>query len=1511
MRGSSLPQLRGRLPHKVPKGWDKLFVSLVSVETGKTVAKSGKISVRTGTCCWTETFCESIFISQENDDAKELGGCFFKFVVAMGSSRSGILGEVPIDLANFASTRTSIPLSFQLKKCQYGTSLQFRVQCLTPKTKYRDAPIKEADMDIEYGISDQDDIETKSDASDGAFSRSIGSTSSSHLESGSLFQAALSRDPSFSASDSRHSSDSLETSSLKDVFSSQNNIPGVVKIGRQDSTDSQTSRPSCSFGAVNDGNRSFSSSFDSRVPEALSPYGNKKEQNSNAIASSTISNTGSTKELLEAAEVTIEELRAEVRMWERNSKKLTADVDLLKNEVSEQSRSQRTLSMELSASQLECHSYQQEIEHLNGLLEKSAKKEETTEDTQIRATDIFDMKKQMEEEIHFLKDSNANLAEQLEKTQESNIELLSILQELEGIVETQKSEIENLSSQKLKLEASVKLGNSKDLEFLDSNMNITEVTQPMQDPDEQIPVNIGSIKLQLQQLQDTQEELESAIHLLQKTVEEKDNEIERLQDLKAQDVLYSDSTWSLKLDAKEKEIMNLEAKLAATDKNCQNKVLEVAMENETEMVKEIESLRKKVEDLEKDCDELTEENLKLILKLKESDPAEPEKDMSSPDVLLSSSHVIPDGGSPCLCGSELTYLRVQLQDLKQELRRKEALIEGGASSAKTQVQYPDMENQCDGPEIQLETFKKKVIHLEDELQKCVANGTMTADVHLAVECVKEDGTEEQRDQELGDLKRCAICDCSQGPDKSGTAGYSDLTKFDFSALEVEALKSDNLQKEEYINALLEKISMHEDQIATAHNERHLLVESIESLEREKATAAERVVELTKEIIDLSTSMESHVSASKVLQRLASELEKGKQDVEQQLSEFEKENMQMSGRISVLEAQLRYLTNEKETCYLELRYSESQLVNLRDEIRQQETEMEAQKDDLKQRLEEMRTRWLEAQEECEYLEKANTKLQSTAENIIEECNSLQKVNGELKRRSMEMHTRCTVLESQLVDSKGKFSECSQKIEALEAEFCNILEEVSLKERGINSELDSLMFEDKEHKEKLMHEHLSLNDMYSQKVFEVENLQRELAHLIDQISVAHDDETLSSDSILELSVLLADKAKLEASLLELQGQFGVCQMKLSAISSESEAKMQELTRELTASRRNEEVLMADCDKLSVLLESVKSNAEKYKSIISRLEINLKACEYERELSDKEITTLKEQIQRATLLQTELLVAKSSLTDAKFEHDRMEASLEMVRGDYEELKTEKDFLVQKVFNMEKALLELENCRRSEISLQEKVLRLEGDLAAREALCAQDAELKFELSRIRRVNNELQRKIKHLEQDQEGFLDRIHALEERLKQNTETTLDLVKSAGNLSELDDTAVAVVSSTRDEETLIRITGSDSTDDLWKIQSLENQLAEALEANDMYKAQLQRFLSEEQNNSCDTLKTSGVDNRSDVKTRDSNVSSLELELRDLRERYFEMSLKYAEVEAQREELVLKLKSTNNKRSWFSK
>lgn len=43
--------------------------------------------------------------------------------------------------------------------------------------------------------------------------------------------------------------------------------------------------------------------------------------------------------------------------------------------------------------------------------------------------------------------------------------------------------------------------------------------------------------------------------------------------------------------------------------------------------------------------------------------------------------------------------------------------------------------------------------------------------------------------------------------------------------------------------------------------------------------------------------------------------------------------------------------------------------------------------------------------------------------------------------------------------------------------------------------------------------------------------------------------------------------------------------------------------------------------------------------------------------------------------------------------------------------------------------------------------------------------------------------------------------------------------------------------------------------------------------------------------------------------LEAELIEIRERYLHMSLKYAEVEAQREQLVMKLKATTDRRTWF--
>lgn len=50
----------------------------MSSESGKTVRKTGKVPVKNGTCQWTDTFSESIWIS----GSKEVEEYLFKFVLA-------------------------------------------------------------------------------------------------------------------------------------------------------------------------------------------------------------------------------------------------------------------------------------------------------------------------------------------------------------------------------------------------------------------------------------------------------------------------------------------------------------------------------------------------------------------------------------------------------------------------------------------------------------------------------------------------------------------------------------------------------------------------------------------------------------------------------------------------------------------------------------------------------------------------------------------------------------------------------------------------------------------------------------------------------------------------------------------------------------------------------------------------------------------------------------------------------------------------------------------------------------------------------------------------------------------------------------------------------------------------------------------------------------------------------------------------------------------------------------
>lgn len=69
------------LVYQVPKGWDKLFISVISAENGKTIAKSSRVQVRNGGCQWADSISESIWVPKSSS-SKDIGDCVLKLVVA-------------------------------------------------------------------------------------------------------------------------------------------------------------------------------------------------------------------------------------------------------------------------------------------------------------------------------------------------------------------------------------------------------------------------------------------------------------------------------------------------------------------------------------------------------------------------------------------------------------------------------------------------------------------------------------------------------------------------------------------------------------------------------------------------------------------------------------------------------------------------------------------------------------------------------------------------------------------------------------------------------------------------------------------------------------------------------------------------------------------------------------------------------------------------------------------------------------------------------------------------------------------------------------------------------------------------------------------------------------------------------------------------------------------------------------------------------------------------------------
>lgn len=66
---------------QIEKGWNNLFVSIISIESGETIAKSDKALVQNGVCHWEDSMLSTMWISDGSLQHNE--AFLLKLVVAM------------------------------------------------------------------------------------------------------------------------------------------------------------------------------------------------------------------------------------------------------------------------------------------------------------------------------------------------------------------------------------------------------------------------------------------------------------------------------------------------------------------------------------------------------------------------------------------------------------------------------------------------------------------------------------------------------------------------------------------------------------------------------------------------------------------------------------------------------------------------------------------------------------------------------------------------------------------------------------------------------------------------------------------------------------------------------------------------------------------------------------------------------------------------------------------------------------------------------------------------------------------------------------------------------------------------------------------------------------------------------------------------------------------------------------------------------------------------------------
>lgn len=421
-------------------GTDALMVSLIPADVGKPTVKSEKATVQNGACRWENPVYETVKFNQEPRTGK-INERVYSFLVSTGSSKAGTIGEVSVDFADYAEATKPFSVSLPLKNSNSNSNavLHVVIQRLQENSDQRevhkceDANLKSEDRSLKTYLS-QDDADA-SIASHPTEDEPIDKTIHNADLNGNR-RASSGSDITLSSSES----------------SSGLNTPRELGLRNSD---------------IHQDPSSFLSSLShSSLPHQ--PAGNASTKvyedwsGDSDHGISTDDSTHSSHDTLlrersqQASDIEIEKLKAELGALARQADMSELELQTVRKQIVKESKRGHDLTREIVSLKEERDELKSECEKLKAF-HKRLDEAKVKSKLQSEGGDLRALIEEIRQELTYEKDLNANLRLQLQKTQESNSELILAVRDLDELLEEKNREVSDISN---------KLGSSENAEEL-------------------------------------------------------------------------------------------------------------------------------------------------------------------------------------------------------------------------------------------------------------------------------------------------------------------------------------------------------------------------------------------------------------------------------------------------------------------------------------------------------------------------------------------------------------------------------------------------------------------------------------------------------------------------------------------------------------------------------------------------------------------------------------------------------------------------------------------------------------------------------------------------------------------------------------------------------------------------------------------------------------------------------------------------------------------------------------